>query len=188
MSQSGRRLCLTHYRYGNQYVYGTSTFTAPSGKYFYENGRLATKLSMSRQVVELIGFGTSSTFYGWIVLNRRDLGTTSKYGEYMQYLAMGSVTLNAGYSITFKQKTYDGTKMSVTRTGTGVFNVYLPWSLGEDKYMVMLSGKRSPVFDTSIYATVRYQYSSYFIVHTQDDASQNDGSFNFVIISTADFT
>jgi hypothetical protein len=188
VSQSGRRLCLTHYRYGNQYVYGTSTFTAPSGKYFYENGRLATKLSMSRQVVELIGFGTSSTFYGWIVLNRRDLGTTSKYGEYMQYLAMGSVTLNAGYSITFKQKTYDGTKMSVTRTGTGVFNVYLPWSLGEDKYMVMLSGKRSPVFDTSIYATVRYQYSSYFIVHTQDDASQNDGSFNFVIISTADFT
>lgn len=188
VSQSGRRLCLTHYRYGNEFVYGTSTFTAPSGKYFYENGRLASKLTMSRQVVELIGFGTSTTFYGWIVLNRRDLGTTSKYGEYIQYLAMGAVTLNTGYSVTLKQKTYDGTKVSVSRTGVGIFNVYLPWSLGADKYMVMLSGKRSPVFDTSIYATVRYQYDSYFIVHTQDDASQNDGSFNFVIISTADFT
>ena len=44
------------------------------------------------------------------------------------------------------------------------------------------------VIGKSIYATVRYQYDSYFIVHTQDDASQNDGSFNFVIISTADFT
>ena len=187
VSQSGRRLCLTHYRYGSTYVYGTSTFTAPSGKYFYENGRLATKLNMSRQVVELIGFGTSSTFYGWIVLNRRDLGTTSKYGDYLQYLAMGSVTLNSGYGITLKQKTYDGTKVSVSRTGTGIFNVYLPWSLGVDKYMVILSGKMSPVFNTSIYATVRYQYDSYFVVHTQDDASQNDGSFNFLVVSTADF-
>lgn len=187
VSQSGRRLCLTHYRYGSEYVYGTSTFTAPSGKYFYENGRLSSKLKMSRQVVELIGFGTSSIFYGWIVLNRRDLGTTSKYGEYIQYLAMGSVTLNSGYSITFKQKTYDGTKMSVHRTATGIFTVYLPWSLGVDKYMVILSGKMSPVFNTSIYATVRYQYASSFVVHTQDDASQNDGSFNFIVVSTADF-
>lgn len=188
VSQSGRRLCLTHYRYGSEYVYGTSTFTAPAGKYFYENGRLANKLSMSRQVVELMGFGTSTTFYGWIVLNRRDLGTTSKYGEYTQYLAMGSVTLNSGYSITFKQKTYDGTKMSVTRTGTGRFTVYLPWGIGADKYMVMLSGKTSPVQSTPIYASVVNQYSSSFIVQTGDDASANDGSFNFVIISTADFT
>ena len=188
VSQSGRRLCLTHYRYGSEYVYGTSTFTAPAGKYFYENGRLSSKLKMSRQVVELIGFGTSSIFYGWIVLNRRDLGTTSKYGEYIQYLAMGSVTLNSGYSITFKQKTYDGTKMSVTRTGTGRFTVYLPWGLGADKYMVMLSGKTSPVQYTPIYAGVVNQYSSSFIVQTGDDASANDGSFNFVVISTADFT
>lgn len=188
VSQSGRRLCLTHYRYGNEYVYGTSTFTAPSGKYFYENGRLFSKLSMSRQVVELIGFGTSSTFYGWIVLNRRDLGTQSKYGEYMQYLAMGSVTLNSTSSLTLKQKTYDGSKMSVTRTGTGRFTVYLPWSLGADKYMVMLSGKTSPVQYTPIYAGVVNQYTSSFTVQTGDDASANDGSFNFVVISTADFT
>lgn len=187
VSQSGRRLCLTHYRYGSEYVYGTSTFTAPSGKYFYENGRLSTTLSMSRQVVELMGFGTSSTFYGWIVLNRRDLGTQSRYGEYMQYLAMGSITLNSGYSITFKQKTYDGTKMSVSRTGTGRFSVYLPWSLGVDKYMVILSGKTSPVQYTPIYAGVVDQYASSFTVQTGDDASANDGSFNFIIVSTADF-
>ena len=188
VSQSGRRLCLTHYRYGSEYVYGTSTFTAPAGKYFYENGRLASKLNMSRQVVELIGFGTSSTFYGWIVLNRRDLGTTSQYGEYMQYLAMGSVTLNSTSSLTLRQKTYDGSKVTVRRTGAGLFTVGLPWTLSVNKYMVMLSGKTSPVQSTPIYATVKNQYSTSFIVQTQDDASANDGSFNFVIISTADFT
>ena len=54
--------------------------------------------------------------------------------------------------------------------------------------MVMLSGKTSPVQCTPSYATVKNQYSTSFIVQTQDDASANDGSFNFVIISTADFT
>ena len=122
------------------------------------------------------------------VLNRRDLGTTSQYGEYMQYLAMGSVTLNSTSSLTLRQKTYDGSKVTVRRTGAGLFTVGLPWTLSVNKYMVMLSGKTSPVQSTPIYATVKNQYSTSFIVQTQDDASANDGSFNFVIISTADFT
>lgn len=187
VSQSGRRLCLTHYRYGSEYVYGTSTFTAPSGKYFYENGKLNSTLKMSRQVVELMGFGTSTTFYGWIVLNRRDLGTTSKYGEYMQYLAMGSVTCLSASSATVKYKTYDGNRISFSKMGTGLFGIYLPWNLGIDNYMVMLTGKISTVQNTPIYATVKSQYASHFLVQTGDDSSANDGSFNFVVVSTADF-
>lgn len=184
VDQSGRRLCLTHYRYNSEYCYGTASFTAPSGKYFYENGRLSTTLKMSREVVELMGYGSTTTFFGWIVLNRRDLGTNSRYGHYTQYLAMGVVTATSS-SCSIKYKTYDGTSMSVTRNGTGLYTVYMPWSLGATSYMVMMSG----IWLTGpIYATIKSQSSSSFQVQTQDDSSANNGSFNFMIISTADFT
>ena len=141
---------------------------------------------MSRQVVELMGFGTGANFFGWIVLNRRDLGTTGRYGEFTQYLAMGAVTCASTSSTTIKYKTYDGSAMSVARNGKGLYTVYMPWALGANSYMVMMSG-RFGADNTPIYATIKSQSSSYFQVQTQDDPSANDGSFNFVIISTADF-
>jgi hypothetical protein len=185
--QSGRRLCLTHYKYENEIISGTCTFVAPSGMYFYEYGRQSTTLKISRETIELIGYGSSSEFYGWIVLNRRDLMTTSKYGAYSQYLVMGTVTYSSATSFKLKYKTYDGSTMSVSKSGTGTYTVNLPWSLGTDAYMVMLTGKWGTLNNTPIYATIKNQYSSYFVVQTQDDASANEGSFNFVVISTADF-
>lgn len=187
VEQSGRRLCLTHYRYNSEIVSGYCTFTAPAGYYFYEYGRQSSKLEMSRETIELMGYGTSTQFYGWIVLNRRDLLTTGRYGAYNQYLAMGTVTCTSTSAATLKYKTYDGSTMSVSKTGTGNFTVYLPWSLGATSYMVMLSGVISTVQNTPIYATIKGQYSSYFYVQTQDDPSANDGSFNFIVVSTADF-
>ncbi len=187
IDQSGRRLVLTHYRYNNEYSYGSCTFSAPSGYYFYEYGRQSTTLTMSRETIELLGYGTSTQFYGWIVLNRRDLLTTSKYGAYGQYLAMGVVTATSS-SASIRYKTYDGSRsMSVSRTSAGVYTVYMPWSLGAAAYMVMLTGKWGTVNNTPIYATVKSQSSSSFVVQTQDDNSANEGSFNFVVISTADF-
>ena len=184
VEQSGRRLCLIHYRYGNQIVSGSSTMTAPSGKYFYEDGLQSTTLVMSRELVELIGYGDGSTFYGWVVLNRRDLVTTSRYGRSMQYLAMGYITVSSSSSYSMRYKTYDGGGMSMSRTGTGLYNIYLPWSLGTDKYMVMTTGRW---LTGPVYGTIKAQYSSYFTVQTSDDSTANEGSFNFVIISTADF-
>ncbi len=187
IEQSGRRLCLTHYRYNNEIVSGYCTFTAPSGYYFYEYGRQSTKLKMSREVIELMGYGTSTQFYGWIVLNRRDLLTAGKYGAFQQYLAMGTVTCTSTSAATLKYKTYDGSTMSISKSGMGNFFIYMPWSLGVDKYMVILTGKISAVQNTPIYATVKNQYASYFQVQTQDDESANEGSFNFIVVSTADF-
>jgi hypothetical protein len=186
VDQSGRRLVLTHYRYNNEYSYGACTFTAPSGYHFYEYGRQSTTLTMSRETIELIGYGSSTQFYGWIVLNRRDLMTTSKYGAYGQYLAMGTVT-GTSSSCSLRYKTYDGAAVSVSRSGKGLYTVYLPWSLGSDKYMVMLTGKWGTVDNTPIYATVKSQYAGYFQVQTSDDPTANDGSFNFIVVSTADF-
>jgi hypothetical protein len=184
VAQSGRRLVLTHYRYNSEYSYGTCTFNAPSGKYFYEYGRQSTTLKISRETIELIGYGSSTQFYGWIVLNRRDLLTTYRYGAYSQYLAQGVVTATST-SCSMKYQTYDGSRtMSVTRNGTGLYTVYMPWSLGADKYMVMLSGKW---LTGPVYGTIKSQSSSSFQVQTSDDSTANNGSFNFIVVSTADF-
>lgn len=184
VEQSGRRLCLTHYRYNNEIVSGYCTFTAPSGYYFYEYGRQSTTLDMSRETIELMGYGTSTQFYGWIVLNRRDLLTTGRYGAYQQYLAMGRVMVSSASSYSLKYKTYDGGVMSMARNGVGLYTINMPWSLGTDSYMVMLSGKW---LNTPIYATIKSQSTSSFQVQTQDDPTANEGGFNFIVISTADF-
>jgi hypothetical protein len=187
IGQSGRRLVLTHYRYNDEIVYGTCTFTAPSGYHFYEYGRQSTTLNMSRETIELIGYGTSSQFYGWIVLNRRDLITTAKYGAYSQYLAMGTVTYSTASSASLRYKAYDGGSMSVTKSGIGLFYIYFPWNLPATDYMVMLTGKWGTKDNVPIYATVKSQSSYCFCVQTQDDTSANEGSFNFMVISTAGF-
>lgn len=56
---------------------------------------------------------------------------TGKYGSFLQVLASGIVTLS-GTSVSLKQKTFDGSRMSVSRTGTGRYTVYLPWSLSSN--------------------------------------------------------
>ena len=87
-----------------------------------------------------------------------------------------------------KVKTYDeSTGMTVKRGGKGLYTITLPWVLGADNYMVMLSGRWSTMDKTPIYATIKSQSSSEFTVQTQDDDSANDGSFNFMVIGTVDF-
>lgn len=187
LEQSGRRLCLVNYKWGSTMSKGTVQLRAPTGKYFYENGIATTTLSFSREVVELLGYGDNMTFFGWIVINRRDMMCENRYGQYQQVLAQGYVTCISTSTATIRYKTFDGMALSVNKSGVGTFSIYMPWALGVDNYMVMFSGRTSAVQDTPIYACIRNQYASYFQVTTQDDESLNDGSFNFQIISTADF-
>ena len=101
---------------------------------------------------------------------------------------MGTVTYASAKTASLRYKTYDGsTAISVSKTGTGLYTVTLPWSLAADAYMVMLTGKWSTKDNTPIYATVKGQTGTSFTVQTQDDETANDGSFNFVVIGTADF-
>ena len=109
--------------------------------------------------------------------------TTGKYGSYLQCLASGIVTLS-GTSASIKQKTFDGTKMTISRTGTGRYTVYLPWYLSSN-YFVQMTGYYT---GTPIYATIMGIYGSYFYVQTQDDDSANEGSFCFQVFSTADWS
>jgi hypothetical protein len=188
LENSGRRICLVNYRWGSTISSGVMSITAPSGKYFYEDGISKSTLSFSREVVELIGYGDNTTFFGWIVLNRRDMMTTSRYGKFQQILVTGIVTGTTS-SASIRYRCFDGSKsVSVSRLGKGMYRVYLPssWSLSS-RYIVMATGIYSTAENTPIYPTVKAIYSYYFDIYTQDDASRNDGSFNFQVISTADW-
>jgi hypothetical protein len=185
LENSGRRICLVNYKWGSTISTGYMSITAPSGKYFFEDGISKSTLKFSREVIEMIGYGDDTTFFGWIVLNRRDLMTTGKYGKYLQVLASGIVTGTAS-SASIRYNTFDGsTGVSVTRLGKGQYRVYLPsaWGLAS-KYMVVATGIFSTVDNTPIYPTIKAIYSYYFDIYTQDDNTHNDGSFNFMVIST----
>lgn len=185
VKQSGRRMCITNYRWGSQYSQGTIEYTAPTGKYFYENGRSKEYLKLSRECVELIGYGTSSQFYGWIVLNRINLMTDAKYGRKLNSLAMGIVTgTSSGASISYK--TYDNlSTLSVSRLSTGKYRVYFPssWKLISGSYIVMMTGYGGGVIKATLLETA----TSYFTVEVSDDASVNDGSFMFMMLNMNDW-
>lgn len=183
IDNSGRRVTLVNYKWGSNTTVGYMTIYAPYGKYFFEDGMQKPAITFSRELIELLGYGDNSTFFGWIVINRRDIMTTGKYGSYLQCLASGIVTLS-GTSASIKQKTFDGTKMTISRTGTGRYTVYLPWYLSSN-YFVQMTGYYT---GTPIYATIMGIYGSYFYVQTQDDDSANEGSFCFQVFSTADWS
>jgi hypothetical protein len=191
VKQSGRRMCITNYRWGSQISQGSIEYTAPSGKYFYENGVSKNTLTLSRECVELIGYGTSSQFYGWIVLNRIDLMTSSRYGRFLKCLAMGMVTgTNSGASISYK--TFDGSTMGVSRLAEGQYQLSFSgsWFNSGNDCMAMLTGYGFSYGDGTapIKPTITGKGTTYLSVHTSDDSTRNDGSFMFMIFNMNDWT
>lgn len=191
VKQSGRRMCITNYRWGSQISQGSIEYTAPSGKYFYENGVSKNTLTLSRECVELIGYGTSSQFYGWIVLNRIDLMTSSRYGRFLKCLAMGMVTgTNSGASISYK--TFDGSTMGVSRLAEGQYQLSFSgsWFNSGNDCMAMLTGYGFSYGDGTapIKPTITGKGTTYLTVHTSDDSTRNDGSFMFMIFNMNDWT
>lgn len=185
VEQSGRRMCIANYRWGSEITTGSIEYSAPSGKYFYEDGTQKKAISLSRECVELMGYGTSTQFYGWIVLNRINLMTTSKYGRKLNVLAQGIVTgYSSGASISYKS--YDNAStLSVSRQGTGKYRVNFPsnWGLITGSYIVMMTGYGSGLMK----ATLLEAGTSYFIAEVSDDSYANDGSFMFQIINLNDW-
>lgn len=185
VEQSGRRMCIANYKWGSEITTGSIEYSAPSGKYFYEDGTQKKAISLSRECVELMGYGTSTQFYGWIVLNRINLMTTSKYGRKLNVLAQGIVTgYSSGASISYKS--YDNAStLSVSRQGTGKYRVNFPsnWGLITGSYIVMMTGYGSGLMK----ATLLEAGTSYFIAEVSDDSSANDGSFMFQIINLNDW-
>lgn len=184
VEQSGRRMCIANYRWGSQITEGQISYSAPTGKYFYEDGITKRSIHLSRECVELMGYGTDTQFYGWIVLNRINLGTNARYGRKVNALAQGIVS---GYSsgASINCKAFDDSTLSVTRLGVGQYKVNFPysWGLTAENYIVMMTGYGGGLMKASLLE----QGTSYFVVEVSDDASCNDGSFMFQIINLNDW-
>lgn len=191
VNQSGRRVTLVNYMFDGVTSQGYASISAPTGKYFYEDGIRVSTLQLSRQTVELMGYGTSSTFYGWIVLRRINIMTEYKYGRQLNALAQGFVTGTAS-SASIKYKTFDGSSLSVTRIEKGRYRVNFPsnWFSSADDYMVILTGVGYAVDNVTgpIGATLTSRLTGAFIVDTADDATRNDGSFSFMVVNMNDWT
>lgn len=183
VAQAGRRMCITNYRWGNQISEGTIQYSAPSGKFFYEDGINKSAISLSRECVELMGYGTDTQFYGWIVLNRIDLMTANKYGSCKKVLFAGEVS-DGNMA---RQKTFDGSKLTSSKLGTGSYRVNFPYSMPHSSYAIHLTGYVSVRGNDRLYACTVVQNPDYFTVYTGDDSSPNDGGFMYEVISTADW-
>lgn len=152
----------------------------------------------------------SHYLYGWIVLNRIDLMTNRSFGRNKKLLAYGKVTgTSSGASI--KYRTFDGSELSVNRLSTGRYEIIAPrkWFLNEgigyfdlEAVFVNLTGIGYSYDDKNKAAPIKATYwgarkremlgidietDICIEVHTSDDETVNDGSFNFEISNFDDF-
>lgn len=175
-SCSGRRICLCNPAEGSADIQLTD-----NNCYFYEDGTKKQEISLNREIVELIGYGTKDKFYGWIVLNRRDFLVNGKYGAFHKVMYQGLV--NDG--VMQKQWSYEGKYCKASKEGN-LYRVTLPSSIGASKYTVILTGV-STNGTRMVYACLMGKYDSSFTVYTGDDSSFNDGGFIYQVISIADW-
>ena len=179
-SSSGRRIT----------VIGSVDISAPSGKYFFEDGRTHSSLSTSYEVVELLGWGGSS-FQGYIVLSRTMFKTNYGHGRRIHPLAFGTVT-GTNKSASIKYWSFDGNKMEVSRVNTGEYKITFPtnWFYSSDYIIGMVTGVGSVYSgDNPVYANIKTRYKSsteaYIVVRTGDDSTENDGSFTFMLYNAS---
>lgn len=203
---SGRIIRIINYKWSTGTATGRVKLKAPTGKYFYENGKARTQIMMSRECLVLAGYGTPTTFYGWVVLARVDVYTEGSYGAPLKVLYQGIFNPTATYYVDkiwseslvnsgIEEKTW-GIKVI---DAEGKYRIYLPTFLSSDSWHVMLTPCSYGV-SGSIATNVRYAclmakgaetvdgvYKSYFDVWTADDSSVNPGGFLFQVIGIHDW-
>ena len=205
VAQSGRVIRITNYKWGSQTSSGASEISAPTGKYFFENGNQSSKLVLSRECIELLGYGTPTQFYGWIVLNRLNLMTNYQYGRKLNVLAVGRITITDtavyfkkcalfdGKNVSFGTSitTLDGKTLSISRTGTGRCQMMIPsgWFHRVDDMLVMATGEGWVHGSSSApcKATATPTSTTSIRFDVSDNETNKDGSFNFMIMNMNDW-
>ena len=191
VSQSGRKLSIVNYRWGKEYAKGQASIPAQDGKYFFEDGLQKSELKISREVIELIGYGTSTEFYGWIVVNRIDLVSTQRYGHCLKALAYGTCEgSNTTDNTRLTYTTFDGSELSVTRREEGIYRITYPstWFNDPSYCRVIPTGRGNTLgYNFPVKANLHAIGTNYFEVSVSDDNTRNDGSFDFIIYNGSDF-
>lgn len=183
---SGFRAIIMNGRFNGTFPDGTLNASAPSGKYFYENGKTSNKLVINEyEAVEMIGYGDDSTFFGWIILRRFYTAPDNMRGRPLHASYMGIVTSSGTLS---KVMRYDNDTVTVSRTGAGRYKVTInPGFSSANNYMVFATCDATGESTTGRYAAVYEKQANSFMVYTGDDDSPNDSGFVFMIINTTDF-
>lgn len=193
VKQSGRRISIVNWKWGTQTSEGYASISAPTGKYFFEDGIQKTELDLSRQIVELLGYGTNTTFYGWVVIRRENIMTTYQYGRCQRVLFWGSVRCTSASSYQLTQAWFDGTqnKASLTRLSEGLYRITFPSGIIADAsaLLVMATGYGYVAGSTSAPCkpTIVSKTKTSFDILISDDASRNDGSFDFFVANLYDW-
>lgn len=186
-TQNGRTVTIVNYKYNGNITTGKMQLSAPTGKYFFEDGLLKSSILLSREYVLLKGYGEGTNFYGWIVMHRGDIGTVSKYGSCAKVMYQGWVE----NGVIKRYKSFDDGKPTCSRTATGTYQISFPSgvSIPINDYTVMVTGSNI-VADTTnqVYASLTAKTTTHFVVKTADDSSRNNASFTFQVISMADWS
>lgn len=188
MEYSGfRAIIMNDYFNGQTPVGQIVSNRAPSGKYFYENGRTYNTLTiLPYEAVEMIGLGDDSKFYGWIILRRFYTKATNMRGLPFKVSYMGMVNQSGGL---IKLHRYDTATVTTSRIGTGHYRIRInPGFSSVNNYLVFLTCDATSQGSVGRYAGVYAKNASYFDVYTGDDSSANDSAFSFMIVNTTDFT
>lgn len=189
ISDSGRVVRLAQSRYSGIRS-GDETIIKASGGYFFENGIAKSRLSIRSEMVELIGYGDESRFYGWVVVRRIHFNTDKMYGRELKIIAQGEVNgYKRGAYINYR--TVDGSKMSVQRLSEGRYKISFSrtWFTNARDCSVMLTGYgySEGTSTAPIKATLVHKDIDGIIVDTSDNETRNDGSFIFYISNIDDW-
>ena len=214
-SNSGRIIRFVNYKWNSTTAEGKVILKAPDGKYFFESGKARTQIIVSRECLVLLGYGTPTTFYGWIVLARVDVYTNGTYGSPLKVLYQGiynpskDVPLEKVWSEKLMHTGIKETSWAIKPLDTnGKYRVYIPEYIDVSKWHVMLTpcsfGVSAEITTNVRYATLMAKgaesvsfvvdnvttskYLSYFDVWTADDSTVNPGGFLFQVISMADWS
>lgn len=192
MSCIGRKLTVANFEWMG--VAGSDPYvaTAPQGFKFYEGGRIYENLYIKREIVELLGYGDTSRFYGWVVINRVPMNKY-KYSKPSRVFCMGSVTaVRTGKTtgtVTFTRwSSSNGVskdEVTVTRVETGKYTIRFPLTaVPNDDYIPIVTGSIAGTTTDAkaVYACVAAKSKGSFTVLTADDDSLNEGGFNFVLL------
>lgn len=155
---------------------GISSFTIPDSNsyYFYEFGKKKKEMNLRREVVQLIGYGLGSEFYGWIVLSRNYLDVTFGNGDYDKVLAKGYASMRNSLQ---KYSTYDGSSLKITQS-TNKVTIKMPttWFKSFEEYLVFITPRSSAASGTYLVSPINnYEFEVNYL------GSGGGGAFYFEI-------
>lgn len=198
VSQRGRTLHLSNYGTSLPTT-GVGKINAPSGKWFFDNGRKFSQLLVyPGTVVVLHGLGDENTFHGWLVEQRHDPshnGTGVPFRAFAWGFATCSKTGDADFE---NYRTFDGSRLGISRMGAGWCRITMPYAwysilqtYGSHWYHhfgVIATGYGYSEDGANEFCPIKASVKSmglngntpYVDIWLSDDDTANDGRFQFI--------